>query len=86
VWRSSPTWEVDWKLFGPCIVVRRLSTDGYGLEVPAIIRIHQVQPVSLLDPLVTDPIEGHVVPTPPPVEVDGEEEYQVAGVEDSRVH
>jgi len=27
-----------------------------------------------------------VVPPPPPVEVDGEEEYQVAGVEDSRIY
>jgi len=36
--------------------------------------------------VVEEPLDGQVVPPPPPVEVDGEEEYQVAGVEDSRVY
>jgi hypothetical protein len=48
------------------------------------MRIHPVQSVSLLDPAVEDPLEGQVVPPPPPVEVDGEEAYQVASIEDSR--
>jgi hypothetical protein len=42
-----------------------------------------VQPVSLLDPVVEDPLEGQVVSPPPPIEVDGEEEDQVSEVEDS---
>jgi hypothetical protein len=42
-----------------------------------------VQPVSLLDPVAEDPLEGQVVLPPPPGEVDGEEEYQVSSVEDS---
>jgi hypothetical protein len=33
-----------------------------------------------------DPLEGQVVSPPPPIEVDGEEEYQVSGVEDSRIY
>jgi len=45
-----------------------------------------VQPVSLLDPVVEDPLEGQVVLPPPTIEVDGEEEYQVSGVEDIRVY
>jgi predicted GH43/DUF377 family glycosyl hydrolase len=50
------------------------------------MRIHPVQSVSLLDPAVEDMLDGQVVPPPPPVEVDGEEEYQVSSVEDSRVY
>jgi hypothetical protein len=50
------------------------------------MRIHRVQPVSLLDPVAEDPLEGQVVLPPPPVEVDGEEEYQVSSVEDSRMY
>jgi predicted GH43/DUF377 family glycosyl hydrolase len=45
-----------------------------------------VQPVSLLDPVIEHPLQGQVVPPPPPIEVAGEEEYQVSGVEDSRVY
>ena len=63
-----------------------MSPYAYELELPASIRIHREQPVSLLDPVVEDPLVGQVVPPPPPVEVDGEEEYQVAGVEDSRMY
>jgi predicted GH43/DUF377 family glycosyl hydrolase len=39
-----------------------------------------------LDPVIDDPVEGKVVPPLPPVEVDVEEEYQVSGVEDTRVY
>jgi predicted GH43/DUF377 family glycosyl hydrolase len=45
-----------------------------------------VQPVSLVDPVVEDPLEGQVVLLPPLVEVDGEENYQVSGIEDSWVY
>ena len=36
--------------------------------------------------MVNDPLEGQRVKPPPPVEVDGEEEYLVLGVEDSRMY
>jgi hypothetical protein len=39
-----------------------------------------------LDPVVEDPLEGQEVLAPPPVEVDGEEEYQVSSIEDSRMY
>ena len=65
---------------------KQLSPYAYELELPASIQIHRVQPVSLLDPVVEDPLEGLVVLPPPPVEVDGKEEYQVSGVEDSRMY
>ena len=50
------------------------------------IRIHQVKPVSLLDPIVSDPLRGQRVVPPPLLEVDGEEEYQVSSVEDCRMY
>jgi hypothetical protein len=45
-----------------------------------------VQLISLLDPVVADPLEAQVVLPPTPVEIDGEEEYQVSSVEDSWVY
>jgi hypothetical protein len=82
---TRPTWKLDWKSLGSFRVQKQVSPNAYELELPTSIRIHRVQPVSRLDPVVEDPLEGQVVPPPPPVEVDGEEEYQVAGVEDSRI-
>ena len=68
---------------------KQVSPYVYESELPASIRIHRVQPVSLFDMIVEDPLVGQRVEPPPPppsVEVDGEEEYQVSSVEDSRVY
>jgi len=54
--------------------------------LPASIQIHRVQPGSLLDMVVEDPLAGQWVEPPSSVEVDGEEKYQVSSVEDSRVY
>jgi len=83
---TRPTRKLDWKRLGPFRVQKQVSPYAYELDLPASVRIHRVQPVSLLDPVVEDPLEGQVVLPPPPVEVDGEEEYQVSSVEDSRVY
>jgi len=83
---TRPTRTLDWTRLGPFRVQKQVSPYAYELQLPALIRIHRVQPVSLLDPVVEDPLEGQVVLPPPPVEVDGEEEYPVSSVEDSRVY
>jgi len=83
---TRPTRNLVWKRLGPFTVVRQISPYAYQLDLPASIPIHRVQPVSLLDPVVNDPLEGQRANPPPLVEVDGEEEYQVLSVEDSRVY
>ena len=83
LWTSRPTRKLDWKRLGPYRVLCRIFPYSYELEFPASIQIHRVQPVSLLDPVVDDPVAGQRIEPPPPVEVDGEEEYQVSSVENS---
>jgi hypothetical protein len=80
------TRKLDWKRLGPFRVRKQVSPYTYELGLPASIRIHRVQPVSLLDPVAENPLEGQVVLPPPSVEVDGEEEYQVSSIEDSRMY
>jgi hypothetical protein len=83
---THPTRKLDWKRLGPFQVRKQMSPYAYELELLASIRIHQVQPVSLLDPVVEDTLGGQVVLPPPSVEVKGEEEYQVSSIKDSRVY
>ena len=67
-------------------MVCRVSAYAYELELPAPIRIHRVQPVSLLEPVGNDPLDGQRIKPLPPVEVDGDEEYQVLRDEVSRMY
>jgi len=49
------------------------------------MKIHKVFHVSQLDLAGNDPLEGQIIPPPPPVEVEGEEEWQVQEVLDSKL-
>ena len=50
-----------------------------------MMKIHPVFHVSLLEPAADDPYPGQPQPAPPPVIVDGEEEWQVDDILDSRM-
>jgi len=83
---SRPTQKLDWKRLAPFTVVQRVSAYAYELELPMSTRIHWLQSNSLLDRVADDCLVGQRVGPPLPVMVDGEEEYQVSSVEDSRVY
>jgi hypothetical protein len=63
---TRPTRKLNWKRLGPFRVQKQVFPYAYESELPASIRIHRVQPVSLLDPVAGDPLEGQVVPPPSP--------------------
>jgi hypothetical protein len=68
------------------MVRKNVSPYAYELELPRGLRIDPVHHVSLLDTVAEDPLPGPKVTLPPPLEVDGDQEYQVDRVEDSRVY
>jgi len=83
---TTHTWKLDSKRLGPFTLVIGICPYAFEFDLLVTIPIHQVQPVSLLDPVVDDSLPGQWVEPPPPVEVDGEEEYEVLGVEDSSIY
>jgi hypothetical protein len=72
---------------GPFRIVEKVGEAGlaYRLELPSQMRVHPVFHVSLLEPYVESRIRGRKQEPPPPVEVEGELEYEVNRVLDSRV-
>ena len=69
---------------GPYPVKRRVGTLAYELRLPKDLTIHPVFHVSLLLPHQQSSLPNHHPPEPAPLDVDGEEEYEVEEVLDSR--
>lgn len=75
--------KLDWKNLGPFEVEEAVGPYAYRLKLPDTMRCHPVFHVSLLRPAATDPAPGQRVEPPPPVEVDGLEEWEVEEILDS---
>ena len=74
------------KRHGPFKVTRVLSPITYQLELPPQWKIHNVFHIDLLTPYHETDIHGAKFTQPPPDLVDGEEEYEVEEILDSRKH
>lgn len=70
---------------GPFRIVRVISEVNYELELPRTMHVHPVFHVGLLTPFTPDTIEGRVQPPPPPVIVDGDEEFEVESILDAKL-
>ncbi len=73
---KSPSKKLDHRFYGPYLVIERIGTQAYRLKLSQLVgSIHDVFHVSLLEPYVSD---GRRAPEPPPpIDVDGEEEYKL---------
>ena len=83
---ARPSKKLDYKRLGPFPISAKLSDRVYCLDLPPTLRIHPVFHVSLLEPYVANRFPDRIQPPPPPVVVDGEVEYEVNEILDSRVY
>jgi hypothetical protein len=79
-----PSKNLNWKQIGPYTVMRIVSPYPYELDLPASMKVHPVFHVSLLSLAARNPVPGQNQPPPPTVEVDGDEEWEVDVILDSR--
>jgi hypothetical protein len=86
-WKTRrPAHKLDNKRHGPFRVSEVISPYAYRLELAEGMRVHPVFHVSLLDPAADDPYPGQRQDPPPPVEIDGEQEWFVDEILDSRLY
>jgi hypothetical protein len=82
-----PSVKLDYRMLGPFKVIQKVSTHAYKLALPpSMNRIHNVFHVKLLERHHTEYFPRRRHPPPPPIEIDGEEQYKVDEVLDSRIY
>jgi hypothetical protein len=84
---TRPSKKLSHRRLGPFEIVKKISHGAYRLKLPkSMSRLHPVFNVVKLTPAPSDPIVGrHPKPPPPPEIIDGEEEWVVEEILDSKV-
>ena len=83
---THPTKKLADKYLGPFKIIARVGTHNYTLQLPEALRsVHPVFHVCMLEPHHTSSIPNRTAEPPPPVEVEGELEYEIAEVLDSKL-
>ncbi len=83
---TCPTAKFAEKFLGPFEVIAQPGSHSFMLKLlPDLHAIHPVFHVSQLEPVEENTIPNHTQPPPPLVEVDGEEQYEIAQILDSKL-
>jgi hypothetical protein len=86
-WKTRrPSKKLDNKRHGPFKVLETISPYAYRIDLPPSMKCHNVFHASLLEPTANDAYPGQNSEPPPAVEIDGEDEYFIKAVLDSRIH
>ena len=85
---ARPSRKLDHKREGPFEIMedQNLNTPHpYRVSFPIDIKVPSVQHICELEPAPNDPYPGQIVPPPPPVEIDSEEEWEVEEMLDAKI-
>jgi len=83
---TRPSKKLSEKNLGPCTIIVQVGSLSFTLRLPDSMRaVHPVFHVSQLEPAIPNTIPDWIQPPPPPVEVDGEPELEIAEILDSKV-
>ena len=83
---TRPSKKLSEKNLGPFTVIAQAGSRSFTLQLPDSMKsVHPVFHVSQLEPAVPNVIPNRVQTPPPPVKVDGEPEYEISEILDSKV-
>ena len=84
---TMPSQKLSHRKLGPFPVVNKVGNNAYHLQLPpSMSRLHPVFNIIKLSPIPEDPIPGqHPLPPPLPEIIDGEEEWVMEEILDSKV-
>jgi hypothetical protein len=83
---TRPSKKLAEKYLGPFDIIARPGTHSFTLRLPERLRsIHPVFHVSQLEPAIPNEIPNRMQSPPPPVEVEGELEYEISEILDTKI-
>ena len=83
---TRPSKKLSDKFLGPFKILAQHGSHSYTLRLPSSIRgVHPVFHVSMLEPATPNKIPNRVSSLPLPIEVQGELEYEITEVLDSKI-
>ena len=80
-----PTAKLDYRRLGPYKIKERIGDRAFRLILPKTLKVHDVFHVSMLEPWKEDKHGRELIPLPPVVSREGQEEYEVERVINSRI-
>lgn len=80
---NRPAEKMDYRKLGPFEIIEKIGKRAYKLKLPHTFRIHNVFHVSLLEKFTGDNFGRTPIPLPPVI-VEGQEEYEVEKIVNSR--
>jgi transposase InsO family protein len=81
---TRPSKKLDYKKLGPFKILAKVGTSAYKLELPASMKQHNNFHISLLEPYQDNRFPSQIQVPPPPIEIEGETEYELEEIIDSR--
>jgi len=83
---THPFKKLSEKNLGPFEIIACLGSHSITVRLPdSMHSVHPVFHVSQLEPATPNTIPNHIQPPPPPVEVNGEPEYEISEILDSKL-
>ena len=84
---TRPCKKLDYRKVGPFKILARIGTRAYKLDLPASMTIHNTFHISLLELYNNNnKLPSQRSEPPPPIIIEGEQEYELEEVIDSRLH
>jgi hypothetical protein len=81
-----PMRKLSEKRIGPFKIKKVISRNAMQLDLPTNLQaLYPVFHVSLLEPYRPNPFTSRIQPPPPPIEIDGELEYEVEDIVDYKI-
>jgi hypothetical protein len=83
---TRPSKKLSEKYAGPYKIIGLAGPLSFIIKLPDSLRaVHPVFHVSMLEPAPPNTIPNRIIPPPPPIEVDGEPEFEISAILDTKL-